>query len=66
MELTVKIDMSKKAGRLLAEYLKTLSYVHVQEEKSPYDPAFVRKVIKAQSEKGGKLITSKNVWQSIK
>ncbi len=65
MELTVKIDMSKKAGRLLAEYLKSLSYVHVQEEKSPYDPAFVKMVKKSAADKKRYKVNTDDVWGSL-
>ncbi len=65
MELTVKIDMSKKAGRLLAEYLKSLSYVHVQEKKSPYDPAFVKKIRHAEKRANYKEINPEDVWGSL-
>jgi hypothetical protein len=35
-------------------------------EVSPYDPEFVKKVLRARSEKGGKTIDPYNLWESLK
>ncbi len=37
-----------------------------KEKDKPYDPAFVKMVLDASQEKGGKTIDPKNLWQSIK
>lgn len=63
MALTVKIDTRSKAAKLLVEYLKTLSFVKIEEV---YDPEFVEKIKKAEQEEGEVMTNAKDLWESIK
>jgi hypothetical protein len=65
---TLKLDTSSKAAKMFLEFMKTLSFVQLEEqnEKSNYDPEFVKKIQKARKEKGGKTVTSENLWELIK
>jgi DICT domain-containing protein len=51
----------------MLEILETQPGVQiVEEERSPYNPEFVEKITAARKEKGGKIVTSENLWQNIK
>lgn len=65
---TLKLDTRSKAARVFLDFVKTLSFVQIEEqkEKSEYNPEFVEKVQKARAEKGGKTVTSENLWELIK
>jgi|688.fasta_scaffold21159_3 hypothetical protein len=65
---TLKLDTSSKAARVFLEFLKTLAFVQIEEQKqkSEYNPEFVKKIQKARKEKGGKTVTSENLWELIK
>lgn len=62
----IKIDTRSKAAKAFIELLKTLPFVKVEEEESPYNPEFVKKIKQARAEKEGLTVTSSNLWQSIK
>ncbi len=34
-------------------------------EESPYNPEFVKKILAAKNEKGGKIIDPSNLWESL-
>lgn len=65
---TLKLDTSSKAAKMFLEFMKTLSFVQLEEQndKSEYDLEFVKKIQKARKEKGGKTVTSINLWELIK
>lgn len=63
MRLTIKIDTKTKAAKLLVEYLKTLSFVKIEEG---YNPEFVEKIKKAEQEEGEVMINAEDLWESIK
>ncbi len=67
--ITVKINERSKAGKMLKDFLDLISDkpgIEIIEEKSPYNTEFVKKIEKARKEKGGKIVTSSTLWQSIK
>lgn len=49
MSLTVKIDTRSTAAKKLVDYLKTLSFVQI-DNASHYDPEFVKKIQTAEEE----------------
>ncbi len=72
MELTIKLDRRNKQAKALIDFLKSLSFVEVKEEKeeknSPYNPEFVEmiKVAEKEIEKGNTIrVNPNNVWESI-
>jgi hypothetical protein len=67
--ITLNINKRTKAGKAFNAMLQVLlnqSGVEIVKEKSPYNPEFVKKIGKARTEKGGKIVTAENLWQSIK
>ena len=52
----------------IKDFLKGLNVTFKTKKKKekPYDPAFVKMVLEASQEKGGKIIDPKNLWESIK
>lgn len=65
--ITLKIDKRSKAGKALDAILKlfaTQPGVEIVAEKSPYNPEFVRKVKRAEKQKGI-LIDTNDVWGSL-
>jgi hypothetical protein len=68
--LTLKIDEKKKAGKTLLELIdffnaKEETAVIVVEDESPYDPAFVKKVLDSAKSKKRYRIDPKKLWESI-
>lgn len=67
--ITLKINERTKAGKMLKDLLDLISDkpgVEIVDENSPYNPEFVKKIQRAQAEKGGKTMTSaKSLWESI-
>ena len=63
MALTVKIDTRSKAAKLLVEYLRTLSFVKIEEK---YDPEFVVKIKRAEKEDGEVMESAEDLWKSLK
>jgi hypothetical protein len=64
---TLKIDTRSKAAKVFLEFIKTLSFVQI-EEQSPasYNPEFVKKIQKARRDEGGIEVTAENLWERIK
>ena len=66
--ITLKINERTKAGQAFIAFVKqfvlTNKAVEVVEEKSPYDPEFVKKIKKAQKQKGT-IIDTNDVWGSL-
>ena len=62
--LTVQIKENSQSAKDLIKVLKTLPYVTV-EEKSPYNPEFVKMVKKAAKGKTTKLDSSKTIWENL-
>jgi hypothetical protein len=66
--LTLKINERTKAGQIFLafvnQFVLTHKSVEVIEEKSPYNPEFVKKIKKAQKQKGTVIDTS-DVWGSL-
>jgi len=65
MSVTVKIDNRSKAAKKLLEYLQTLSFVTVEEEKSPYNPDFVKMVKESAASKKKYEVDPDDVWGSL-
>ena len=52
MSLTIKIDLKSKEGKLLAEYVKSLAYVTVQEDDIRYNEKTEKAIKEAREGKG--------------
>jgi len=69
--ITIKIDERKKAGKTFLELLqlfqaqKNVVQIVEEKEKSPYNPEFVKKIQKARTEKGGRIVNPKNIWEGL-
>ena len=66
--ITVKINERSKAGKMLKDFLDLIADkpgIEIIEEKSPYSPAFVKKIEKAEKRGDYKTIDPKNVWGSL-
>jgi hypothetical protein len=71
---TITINEKTAQGKAIALLLASNPSVEVHKnqtlnglantEKSPYNPKFVAKILKAKSEKG-KVIKASNIWESI-
>ncbi|MDD2982879.1 MAG: hypothetical protein PHQ74_05775 [Crocinitomicaceae bacterium] len=70
--ITLKINPKNKTAKALKELIDAISSkpnsgIEIIEEDSPYDPEFVKKIKRAEAEKGGKTMTSAaELWESIK
>jgi len=66
MATIIKIDTRSKMAQQFLEFAKTLPFAKVEQldEKSPYDPEFVKKIKRAQKQKGT-IIDTKDVWGSL-
>jgi len=65
--ITLKINTNSKAGKALKTMLEFFSKqpgVEIVEEKSPYDPEFVKKIRRAEKQKGI-VINTEDVWGSL-
>lgn len=67
---TIIIQADAKKAKDIKEFLKAfdISFKTSKKEESPYDPEFVKKVLKARKEEGGELLTEeykKNLFQGI-
>lgn len=65
--ITVKINEKSKARKTLKDLLDIFAAqpgVEVIEEKSPYNPEFVKKIKRAEKQKGIVLDTN-DIWGSI-
>jgi hypothetical protein len=67
--ITIKINERSKAGKTFKDLIDIFAAqpgIEVVEEKSPYNPAFVKKIKRAHAEKGGKTMTSAaKLWESL-
>ena len=66
--LTIKINERSKAGKLLRDFLELISDkpgVEIIEEKSPYDPEFVKMIKKSAASKNRTVIDTNDVWGSL-
>ena len=66
--LTIKINERSKAGKLLRDFLELISDkpgVEIVEEKSPYDPEFVKMIKKSAASKNITVIDTNDVWGSL-
>lgn len=69
--ITIKINERSKAGKLLKDFLEMISEkpgVEIIEEKSPYNPEFVKKIKKSEEQaKAGKVkvLDTNDVWGSL-
>jgi hypothetical protein len=66
MATIIRIDTRSKAAQGFLEYVKTLPFVKIEEneENSPYNPDFVKKIKRAQKQKGT-VIDTNDVWGSL-
>lgn len=65
--ITLKINTNSKAGKALKTMLEFFSKqpgIEIVEEKSPYDPEFVKKIRRAEKQKGI-VINTEDVWGSL-
>jgi uncharacterized protein DUF2683 len=68
--LTVKINERTKKGKAFLEFAKNFlkegkDVIIIEEEKSPYNPEFVKKVLDSAKSKKRYRIDPNNVWESI-
>ena len=71
--ITLKInERSKagKAGKALKDLIDALAGkpqtgVEIVDEKSPYNPEFVKKIKKAEKEKGAVMKNASSLWESL-
>lgn len=69
---TIKINENTKKGKVFLEMARVFfknsnEIVLIEEdEKSPYNPAFVKKIKKASKEKGRDMESAEELWESIK
>lgn len=67
--VTLEIDEKKPVGKTFLELIEFFhskkDAVTVVDEESPYDPAFVEKVLKAAATQKRYRIDPKNLWESI-
>jgi len=67
--ITLKINERTKAGQIFLafvnQFVLTHKSVEVVEEKSPYDPEFVKKIKKAQKRADYIEVNPNDVWGSL-
>ena len=67
--LTVKINERSKAGKMLKDLLDLISdkpgVEIIEEKKSPYNPEFVKKIKRAEKEKGTVMKSAASLWESL-
>jgi hypothetical protein len=66
--VTLKINERSNAGKLMTKFLEFISDqpgVEIVEEKSPYNPEFVKKINKSRSSKNLHVIPTDKLWESI-
>lgn len=67
--ITLRINDETKAGKALLaviEFFKNQKGIELVEEESSYNPEFVKMVLDATNEKGGREIDPEKLWESIK
>jgi len=67
MTTVIKIDTRSKMAQQFLEYVRTLPFAKVEQqtEKSPYNPEFVKKIKKAEKQKGRVVTSGKSLWDSL-
>ena len=66
---TIIIQADSTKAKALKQFLSAFGVaykVEQEQEKSPYNPEFVKKVLDAKKEPGGKVIDPENLWESLK
>ena len=69
--LTLNINKKTEKGKALLAFLKAFyeekEVVQIVEEpKSPYNKAFVKKIEKARNEMGKEILPNEDLWEAIK
>ena len=70
--ITLKINENTKKGKAFLEMARVFfenskEIVLIEEDnKSPYNPEFVKKIKKASKEKGRVMNSAEDLWESIK
>ncbi|MBI2258813.1 MAG: hypothetical protein HYU67_07940 [Flavobacteriia bacterium] len=66
----ININEKTKLGKAILDLLLSTASeskaISIIEEKSPYNPEFVKMVLESAREKGGIEVDPSNVWESIK
>jgi hypothetical protein len=64
---TITIQADSKKAKAIKAFLKAfdISYKTSKKEEKPYDPEFVKMVLEASKEEGGKEIDPRNPWKSL-
>lgn len=66
MSVTIKIDTRSKAAKKLLEFLQTLSFVKIEENESPYNPEFVKKIKESAASKERIVVEDiDELWKSL-
>jgi len=71
---TIVIQTDIKKAKAIKQFLKAFdvsfltdsSEEPLKSEESPYNPEFVKEILTAREEEGGKIIDPKNIWESLK
>ena len=69
--LTLNINEKTEKGKALLAFLKAFyeekgGVQIVEEPKSPYNKAFVKKIEKARNEMGKEILPNEDLWEAIK
>jgi hypothetical protein len=69
--ITLKINENTKKGKAFLEMARVFfenskEIVLIEEEPSPYNSEFVKKIKKASKEKGRVMDSAEDLWESIK
>ena len=69
--LTLNINEKTEKGKALLAFLKAFYEEKevvqiVEESKSPYNKAFVKKIEKARNEMGKEILPNEDLWETIK
>ncbi len=72
MEVTLRINHRTKVGKTLLSFIeffakenKEVEIMYTTEEKSPYNPEFVKMIKEAEKEKGGIHVKSETLWADL-
>ncbi|QTY26944.1 DUF2683 family protein [Flavobacterium sp. CS20] len=71
---TIIIQTEAKKAKAIKQFLKAFdvsfssdsSEKSSKSEESPYNPEFVKEILTAREEEGGKIIDPNNLWESLK
>jgi hypothetical protein len=68
-QVTIKFNKRTNAGKAIEALLKVLSGQKgveiIEEKKSPYNPEFVKKILKSRNSKKLHVIPTDKLWESI-